>query len=100
MNFIRGVFKMPKSKTYKNKKGNIKIKVTKNDAETKVLNVEDALGNSTVEHGKIQDLKLTNEVFKFRTSITSIADNSTVETHSSPGCFWYFFAGQWWRICI
>ncbi len=94
-----------KPRTFKNKKGNLKFKVTKNSAGTKVLKVEDATGKRRVDHGKIKDLKLTDENSKTRTWISSVGNSSAgnnvlLETHSSPGCFWYFFGGHWWRSCL
>jgi len=32
-------------------------------------------------------------------TIISVSDHAIIETHSSPGCVYYFFNGQYYRIC-
>lgn len=87
---------MSKEEIYK--VGDLHIKVTKNDAGTEVLKVEHGNGNRPVKTGKITDLKLVEPAGKMR-SIVNITNDTTIETHSSPGCAWYFFNGRWWYIC-
>jgi hypothetical protein len=93
---------MPEEKVerYQSNNGKIKIKVTKNSAGSKVLNVEHENGDIVPDNGKISELKLANEKEHKRSWISSIHNDMTMETHASPECFWYFFGGQWWKICL
>jgi len=85
-------------KIYKSVADNIEMKVTK-DNSGQVIKVEHANGNLKVETGTLIDLKLSYDQTKKRFAIDSIPDNTTIEAHASPGCFWYFWNGSWWRIC-
>jgi hypothetical protein len=57
--------------------------------------------------GEIKDLKLgfarghdpEEEQFWFRQNLLEIPDETVIETHSSPGCKWYFYHGRWYRVC-
>jgi len=89
-----------KVETYTSKNKKIQMKVIKDETGKKVISVEHANGNKKVEQGNIIDLKLANEAEKRRGFIDNIADNSTIETHASPVCFWYFFSGKWYKICL
>lgn len=89
-----------KVEIYKSKRDNIHIKVTKDETGTRVIKVEHANGNSEVKQCSIKDLKLANEAERKRYFIDNIADDSTFETHASPGCFTYVYNGQAYTICI
>lgn len=73
--------------------------IIRKDSKGNLISVNDQDGND-VESGSISMLRLGNEAGKkFRTDITDIPNDTVIETHSSPGCKWYFFNGQWYRIC-
>jgi len=77
--------------------GSKKMIITK-DSDGNLISVRDQDGKD-IESGSISDLRLANEIGKFRTNIVNIANDTVIETHSSPGCKWYFFGGRWYRIC-
>ncbi len=77
--------------------GKNKMTITKDD-KGNLISVKDQNGKD-IEPLDISVLKLGDEKAKKRGQITNISDDTVIETHSSPGCKWYFFNGNWYRIC-
>jgi hypothetical protein len=52
----------------------------------------------TGKHGYTKDLKLKDgDLEQFISS--GFPSNVIIKTEGSPGCTWYFYRGEWWRIC-
>ncbi len=79
------------------KEGKNEMIVTK-DAKGKLISVKDQDGND-IEPVDISFLKLSDESIKRRGQIVNVSDGTVIQTHSSPGCTWYFYNRRWYRFC-
>lgn len=79
------------------KEGKNEMIVTK-DENGDLVSVRNQDGND-IESEEISFLKLADESIKTRGQITNVSNDTVIQTHSSPGCTWYFFRGYWYRIC-
>jgi hypothetical protein len=53
----------------------------------------------TTAYGTVGQLKIKDEGGEEHTITIEHSEKGTIITTSSPECKWYFFGGQWWRIC-
>jgi hypothetical protein len=86
------------------------MRITKDD-KGYLISVKDQNGKvfekDGINYGDVENLNLgpahennpIEQEYKFRQDLFDIPNDTVIHTHSSPGCTWYFYNRQWYRVC-
>lgn len=77
-----------------------KVKKDENGKKDKIISIKDEYSGREAERGgDIKNLNIKLKINGKVATVTAIGDNSTFETHASPGCAWYIFDNEYYYIC-